>query len=161
MKRILLALCILWAFALSEVRAQKAMTFLADFSNFSFYNGCSDEYVLTQPGSYLHGVLRTDPTPSGFHAINRAAGHVMARGVTTFEEYAVTIVDDAIPLANLANVANFSNGEGSLQFFHILRIVQPSNPASGVFVANVHIYVSIRDGEPPQVKVLSMTGECH
>ena len=135
-----------------------AITFLADFSNFSFYNGCTNEYVLTGPGSYLHGVLRFDDT-NGAHFVNKSSGQVTAYGVWSGTEYKVNIKDDAVPLANLVNIANFQGDHGMIAIVNNLTIVQPSDPSTGVFRGRVVIVITFEDGVPTP-RVQSFTGEC-
>ena len=76
MRKFLITAIIAGSMVMSPAHAGGAITFLTDFSNFSFFNGCSGENVLTQPGSYLHGVFRVDDTENGIHLLNRSAGHV-------------------------------------------------------------------------------------
>ena len=136
-----------------------ATTIVTDLSNFAFYNGCTDEYVLTGPGSYVHGVIRFDQT-NGTHLVNKSAGQVHARGVQSGTQYIVNITDDAIPLANLPNIVNNVDGNGNVGIVNTLKIIQPNDPTTGVFIAKVVIQLTRHDGILTS-RVFSMTGECH
>lgn len=149
----------LLAAAVPQARAESATTFLADFSNYSFFNSCTNESVLTLPGSYLHGVLRVDLN-SGVHLVNRASGHIMAQGVWSGDSYTVNIRDDAVPLANQPNIVNIEDGNGAVSIVTSLEIIQPGDPTSGVFVGNTVVVLSFVD-DTLVARVVSLTGECH
>ncbi len=159
MKKLLFTAILAGSMVISTAHAGGATTFLADFSNFSFFNGCSGENVLTLPGSYLHGVFRVD-ADNGLHLLNRSAGHVFARGVLSGEEYVVNIRNEAFPLANLPTGVNLVDGNGAINIVNTMTILQPLNPGSGAFVAQILIVVTQHDGVNV-VRVSSVTGECH
>ena len=136
-----------------------ATTIVTDLSNFAFYNGCTDEFVLTGPGSYVHGVIRFDQT-NGTHLLNKSAGQVHARGVQSGTQYIVNITDDAVPSLNLPNIVNNVDGNGNVGIVNTLKIIQPNDPTTGVFIAKVVIQLTRHDGVLTS-RVFSMTGECH
>ena len=72
----------------------------------------------------------------------------------------VNITDDAIPLANLPNIVNNVDGNGNVGIVNTLKIIQPNDPTTGVFIAKVVIQLTRHDGVLTS-RVFSMTGECH
>lgn len=159
MRKFLITAIIAGSMVMSPAHAGGAITFLTDFSNFSFFNGCSGESILTQPGSFLHGVFRAD-VENGIHIVNRSAGQVFARGIQSGEEYMINIRNEALPLANLPTGVNVVDGNGAINIVNSMTIIQPSNPGSGVFVAHVLIVLTQQDGVNV-ARVRSVTGECH
>ena len=79
MRKFLITAIIAGSMVMSPAHAGGAITFLTDFSNFSFFNGCSGESILTQPGSFLHGVFRAD-VENGIHIVNRSEMLSLTRG---------------------------------------------------------------------------------